>query len=55
MKVTRVDKDTLVADLFEVGNQSPAPIVVVDGERLLGVIPHGTIIDALAKTSEVKK
>jgi len=53
--VTRVDKDTLVADLFEVGNQSPAPIVVVDGERLLGVIPHGTIIDALAKTSEVKK
>ncbi len=53
--VTRVDKDTLVVDLFEVGNQSPAPIVVVDGERLLGVIPHGRIIDALAKTSEVKK
>lgn len=53
--VTRVDKDTLLADMFNVVNESSAPLVVVDDERLLGVIPRGTIIDALAKTSEVKK
>lgn len=49
--VTRVDKDTLVVDLFDVVNESPAPIAVVEGQRLLGVIPKGTIIDALAKTN----
>lgn len=48
--VTKVDQDTLVMDLFDVVNESPAPIAVVEGERLLGVIPKGTIIDALAKT-----
>lgn len=51
--VTRVEKDTLVADLFELSSDSPAPIAVVDNNRLLGVISRGTIIDALAKTSEV--
>lgn len=51
--VTRVEKDTLVADLFEISSDSPAPIAVVDNNRLLGVISRGTIIDALAKTSEV--
>ncbi len=49
--VTKVEKDTLVEELFDVVNQSPAPIAVVEGEKLLGVIPKGTIIDALAKTN----
>lgn len=53
--VTRVTKDTLIVDLFEVVNNSKAPLAVLDGSRLLGVIPRGTIIDALAKTSEVRK
>lgn len=55
VNVTRVDKDTLVMDLFDVVNDSPAPIAVVEGQRLLGVIPKGTIIDALAKTNGEEK
>lgn len=51
--ITRVEKDTLVADLFEPMNESPAPIAVVDNNRLLGVISRGTVMDALAKSSEV--
>lgn len=51
--VTRVAPDTLVADLFEIMNDSPAPIAVVENNRLLGIIRRGTIIDALAKTNEV--
>lgn len=53
--VTKVEKDTLVMDLFDLVGQSPAPLAVVEKERLLGVIPRGSIIDALAKTSEVEK
>ncbi|HJB24249.1 MAG TPA: glycine betaine/L-proline ABC transporter ATP-binding protein [Candidatus Jeotgalibaca pullicola] len=53
--VTRVDKDTLVADLFHTMNESPAPVAVVDDNQLLGVIRRGTISDALAKTNEVSK
>ena len=53
--VTRVAPDTLVAELFEVMNDSLAPIAVVENNRLLGIIRRGTIIDALAKTSEVSK
>lgn len=51
--VTRVEKDALVEELFEPMNESPAPIAVVENNRLLGVVRRGTIIDALAKTSEV--
>ncbi|MDE1549846.1 quaternary amine ABC transporter ATP-binding protein [Jeotgalibaca caeni] len=51
--VTLVAPDVLVEDLFEMMNDSPAPIAVVENERLLGIIRRGTVIDALAKTSEV--
>ncbi|WP_197115433.1 quaternary amine ABC transporter ATP-binding protein [Facklamia lactis] len=54
--VTKVRKETLVGDLFELTNLSPAPIAVVGEEdRLLGVIRRGKIIDSLAKTSSEEK
>lgn len=51
--VTRVEKDTLVSDLFELTNLSPAPIAVIDeNDRLIGVIRRGQIIDSLAKYTD---
>ncbi|MBD3948740.1 glycine betaine/L-proline ABC transporter ATP-binding protein [Tuanshanicoccus lijuaniae] len=50
--VTTVTKETLVSELFELTNLSPAPIAVIDeNQRLLGVIRRGQIIDSLAKSS----
>ena len=54
--VTKVRKETLVGDLFELTNLSPAPIAVVgEDDRLLGVIRRGKIIDSLAKTNSEEK
>ena len=48
-----VEKDTLVSDLFELTNLSPAPIAVIDeNDRLIGVIRRGQIIDSLAKYTD---
>ncbi len=42
-----VHPDVAVADLFGASAQSPAALAVVDGERLVGVIPRVTLLSAL--------
>ncbi|GAB3482928.1 quaternary amine ABC transporter ATP-binding protein [Nocardiopsis coralliicola] len=48
-EIERVSPDTAVADLFGQAAESTFPLAVVDeGERLVGVIPRGTLLAALA-------
>ncbi len=42
-----VGPDTAVADLFGASAESPTALAVVDGQRLLGVIPRVTLLSAL--------
>jgi glycine betaine/proline transport system ATP-binding protein len=42
-----VHPDTAVADIFAASADSPSALAVVDGERLLGVIPRVTLLSAL--------
>ena len=42
-----IHPDVAVADLFGPSAQSPAALAVVDGERLIGVIPRVTLLSAL--------
>lgn len=42
-----VQPDVSVADLFGASAQSPAALAVVEGERLIGVIPRVTLLSAL--------
>lgn len=42
-----VQPDVAVADLFGASAESPAALAVVDGERLIGVIPRVTLLSAL--------
>lgn len=51
--VTVIDKDMLVNDIFNVIYDSPTPLAVVDGEKLKGVVIRGSVLEALAETSEV--
>lgn len=50
-EIVSVSRDTLVGDIFEIIYDSPTPIAVVDGSRLLGVIIRGSVIEALASGS----
>jgi len=47
MPAVTVAPDTAVADLFAASADSPTALAVVDGERLLGVIPQVTLLSAL--------
>ena len=51
--IPKVDKDTALQDIFSVIYDSPTPVAVVDGERLLGIIVRGAVIAALAGEGEV--
>src|SRR5690606_31650528 len=52
-EIERVAPDTAVADLFAQAAESAFPLAVVDGdERLVGVIPRGTLLAALATPDE---
>ena len=51
--VRRVDKDTTLNDIFSIVHDSPVPVVVVENNRLRGVIVRGAVIGALAGESEV--
>ncbi|MGO3732694.1 MAG: quaternary amine ABC transporter ATP-binding protein [Vagococcus sp.] len=50
--ITTVAKDTLVSDIFNLIYDSPTPLAVVDEGRLLGVIIRGSVLEALADTSD---
>ncbi|KFL42288.1 glycine/betaine ABC transporter ATP-binding protein, partial [Lysinibacillus sp. BF-4] len=52
--IKTVEADTLIQDVFNVIYDARTPVAVVKGERLLGVIIRGVVIEALAKTEEVQ-
>lgn len=54
--VRRIPKDMLVTDIFNLIFDSPAPLAVVEGDRLVGVVIPGSVLEALADTEaeEVK-
>ncbi|RLV55721.1 glycine betaine/L-proline ABC transporter ATP-binding protein [Aeromicrobium phragmitis] len=47
LPVVTVDPDVAVADLFGASAESPTALAVVDGQRLVGVIPRVTLLSAL--------
>lgn len=51
--VRRIPKDMLVTDIFNLIFDSPAPLAVVEGDRLVGVVIRGSVLEALANTEEV--
>lgn len=51
--VPTVGRDKPMQELFEMIYDSPVPIAVVDGEKLVGIIIRGTVLAALAGESEV--
>lgn len=48
--VRRIPKDMLVTDIFNLIFDSPAPLAVVGGDRLVGVVIRGSVLEALADT-----
>lgn len=50
--VRKIPKDMLVTDIFNLIFDSPAPLAVVDGERLEGVVIRGSVLAALAHDDE---
>lgn len=48
--VRRIPKDMLVTDIFNLIFDSPAPLAVVEGDRLVGVVIRGSVSEALADT-----
>ena len=48
--VRRIPKDMLVTDIFNLIFDSPAPLAVVEGARLVGVVIRGSVLEALADT-----
>ncbi|MGM0125375.1 glycine betaine transport ATP-binding protein OpuAA [Enterococcus sp. AZ194] len=53
--ITTVDKEMLVNDMFTIIFDSPTPLAVVENGRLQGVIIRGSVLEALAETSEVSE
>lgn len=54
--VRKIQKDTLVTDIFDMIYHSPAPLAVVDEEdRVVGVVVRGSVIGAMADTGEVEE
>lgn len=50
--VQKVQKDTLVSDIFNLIYDSPTPLAVVDDkDRLVGVVIRGSVISALTDTN----
>ncbi|MGX4685645.1 quaternary amine ABC transporter ATP-binding protein [Vagococcus sp. JNUCC 83] len=50
--IITVEKDMLISDIFPLIYDSPTPIAVVDNDRLLGVVIRGSVIEALADTTD---
>ncbi|EOL42551.1 glycine betaine transport ATP-binding protein OpuAA [Enterococcus phoeniculicola] len=53
--IRTVDKEMLVNDIFTIIFDSPTPLAVVENGRLQGVIIRGSVLEALAETSEVNE
>lgn len=51
-EVTTINKDMLVSDIFNVIYDSSMPLAVTENGRLIGVVIKGSVIEALAETSE---
>ncbi|MED1674980.1 glycine betaine/L-proline ABC transporter ATP-binding protein [Pallidibacillus thermolactis] len=51
--VRRVDKDTTLNEIFSIVHDSPVPVVVLENNKLKGVIVRGAVIGALAGEGEV--
>ncbi|MFZ3577310.1 quaternary amine ABC transporter ATP-binding protein [Virgibacillus sp. DJP39] len=51
--IPKVEKDTPLNDIFTVIHNSPVPVAVVDGEKLVGIIVRGALIAALTGDGEV--
>ncbi|MBS7576350.1 MULTISPECIES: glycine betaine/L-proline ABC transporter ATP-binding protein [unclassified Enterococcus] len=50
--VITIDKEMLVNDIFNLIYDSSMPLAVTEEERLIGVVIKGSVIEALAETSE---
>ena len=48
--VRRIPKDMIVNYIFNLIFDSPAPLAVVEGDRLVGVVIRGSVLEALADT-----
>lgn len=53
--VTVIGKDMVVSDIFNIIYDSPTPLAVVEDGKLKGVVIRGSVIEALAETSEVSE
>lgn len=51
--IPRVEKDTALNDIFNVIYDSPIPVAVMDGDKLIGIIVRGALIAALSGDGEV--
>lgn len=51
--IPRVEKDTALHDIFNIIHDSPVPVAVMDGEKLVGIIVRGALISALTGDGEV--
>lgn len=51
--IPRVEKDTALNDIFNIIHDSPIPVAVMDGEKLIGIIVRGALIAALTGDGEV--
>ena len=48
MVYRRVEKDTTLNEIFSIVHDSPVPVVVLENNKLKGVIVRGAVIGALA-------
>src|SRR5699024_1781722 len=53
--IKRVDADTPMSDIFPIIHDTPIPIAVVEGERLVGILVRGAVLDGLANEGSVNE
>ncbi|WP_435199999.1 quaternary amine ABC transporter ATP-binding protein [Janibacter sp. GS2] len=54
-EVATASPDTYLADMFRGASVASSPVAVIDGEgKLLGTVPHATLLAASASTSQVE-
>lgn len=54
-QVPTIDKDMLVTDIFNVIYDAKTPLVVTQDNKVLGVVIRGSVLEALAETSEIQE
>ena len=53
--IKRVDADTPMSDIFPIIHDTPIPIAVVEGERLVGILVRGAVLAGLANEGSVNE